>query len=226
MSNQNRNRNRSRSSDTNRRRSVKRRPKKKNLLQRLHRKYEFRPDTPKISLPHLFHLTQKQRTEILKWSLYALVCVFCLIVQDTIMSRFHFFGGTTDLVACVLLLITVVEGIERGSVFILLASLLYFFSGSAPGAFAVAMLTILGIGAAMFRQAYWHRNERSILLCVTIALMGYELGVFGAGLFLELTHFGRLGAFLMTGILSCVLLLPLYPLIDRIGRMGGTQWKE
>ena len=142
------------------------------------------------------------------------------------MSRFHFFGGTTDLVATVLLLITVVEGIERGSVFILPASLLYFFSGSAPGAFAVAMLTILGIGAAMFRQAYWHRNERSILLCVTIALMGYELGVFGAGLFLELTHFGRLGAFLMTGILSCVLLLPLYPLIDRIGRMGGTQWKE
>ena len=226
MSNQNRNRNRSRSSDTNRRRSVKRRPKKKNLLQRLHRKYEFRPDTPKISLPHLFHLTQKQRTEILKWSLYALVCIFCLIVQDTIMSRFHFFGGTTDLVATVLLLITVVEGIERGSVFILPASLLYFFSGSAPGAFAVAMLTILGIGAAMFRQAYWHRNERSILLCVTIALMGYELGVFGAGLFLELTHFGRLGAFLMTGILSCVLLLPLYPLIARIGRMGGTQWKE
>ena len=56
--------------------------------------------------------------------------------------------------------------------------------------------------------------------------MAYELGVFGAGLFLELTHFGRLGMFLVTGILSCVLLLPLYPLIDRVGRIGGTEWKE
>lgn len=230
MSNQNRNRNRSRSQGQSRSQSrgqsTKRRPKKRGLLQRLHRKYEFRPDTPKVSLPKLFHLTGKQRTEILKWSLYALVCLFLLIVQDTIMARFRFFGGTTDLVVCALLLITVVEGTDRGSIFILIASLLYFFSGSAPGAFAVALLTIFGIGAAIFRQAYWYRNERSILLCTGIALMTYELGVFGAGLFLELTHIGRFGAFLMTGILSCVLLLPLYPLIDRIGRMGGTQWKE
>lgn len=230
MSNQNRNRTRSRSQSRSRgqsgSRSAKRAPKKKSFLQRLRRKYEFRPDTPKFSFPKLFHLTGKQRTEILRWSLYSLVCLFLLIVQDTIMARFHFFGGTTDLVVCALLLITVVEGTDRGSVFVLLGSLVYFFSGSAPGAFAVALLTIFGIAAAMFRQLYWHRNERSILLCVSIALMGYELSVFGAGLFLELTHFGRLGAFLMTGILSCVLLLPLYPLIDRIGRIGGTQWKE
>ena len=90
----------------------------------------------------------------------------------------------------------------------------------------MALLTIFGIGAAMFRQAFWHRNARSIVLCASIALMAYELGVFGAGLFLELTHFGRLGMFLVTGILSCVLLLPLYPLIDRVGRIGGTEWKE
>jgi len=142
------------------------------------------------------------------------------------MSRFHFFGGTTDLVVCAILLITVIEGIETGSIFVLTASLLYFFSGSAPGAFAVALLTVYGIAAAVFRQAYWHRNERSIILCAAIALMLYELSVFAAGLFLELTHFGRIGAFLVTGLLSCVLLLPLYPLIDRIGRIGGIEWKE
>ena len=226
MSNQNRNRNRSRSSDTNRRRSVKRRPKKKNMLQRLQRKYEFRPDTPKISLPNLFHLTQKQRTEILKWSLYALVCLFCLIVQDTIMSRFHFFGGTTDLVACVLLLITVVEGIDRGSIFILLASLLYFFSGSAPGAFSVAMLTILGIGAAMFRQAYWHRSFGSIMLCASLAMMLYEIGIFGIGIFMGRTLWVRISVFLLTGFMSVLVMLALYPLAKVIGKIGGETWKE
>lgn len=220
MSNQNRNRNPRRSSTKTRSR------KKKSLLQRLRRKQEFRPDAPAVSLPKLFHLTQLQRRSLLKWTLYALVCLFLLIVQDTIMSRFHFFGGTTDLAVCAILLITVVEGIDKGSIFAMIASLLYFFSGSAPGAFAVALITILGIGAAMFRQLFWHRNERSILLCTGLALMAYELGVFLGGLFLELTHFGRVGAFLMTGLLSCVLLLPLYPLIDRIGRIGGTEWKE
>lgn len=219
MSNQNRNRAP--------RRSAKAKPRrKKPLLKRLRRQYEFRPDTPTVSLPKLFHLTQLQRKSLLKWTLYALVCLVLLVVQDTIMSRFHFFGGTTDLAVCAILLITVVEGIDKGSVFALIASLIYFFSGSAPGAFAVALITIFGIGAAMFRQLYWHRNERSILLCTSIALMVYEMGVFLGGLFLELTHFGRVGAFFMIGLLSCVLLLPLYPLIDRIGRIGGTEWKE
>ena len=201
-------------------------PKQQGFLESLRRKHEFRPDTPKFSLPKLFHLTNLQRRGLLKWTLYALICVAALLIQDVIMSRVHFFGGTTDLAVCAILLITVIEGIDNGSVFVLLASLFYFFSGSSPGAFSVALLTIFGIGAAMFRQAFWHRNARSIVLCASIALMAYELGVFGAGLFLELTHFGRLGMFLVTGILSCVLLLPLYPLIDRVGRIGGTEWKE
>ena len=199
---------------------------KKSFLQRLRQKHEFRPDAPRLSLPRLFHLTNLQRRSLLKWSLYALVCLVCLLVQDVIMSRTHIFGATTDLVVCAIFLITVIEGTDTGSLFVLIASLFYFFSGSAPGAFAVAMLTILGIGAALFRQAFWHRNGRSIILCAGCALMAYELGVFGAGLFLELTHFGRLGVFLLTGLLSWILLLPLYPLIDRIGRIGGTEWKE
>ena len=215
-------------SNANRNRRKPRRPvrKKKSFLQNLRRKNEFRPDAPRISLPRLFHLTNLQRRGLLKWSLYALVCILALLIQDVIMSSFHFFGGTTDLAVTVILLITVIEGIETGSIFVLVSSLIYFFSGSAPGAFAVALLTIYGIAAALFRQAYWHRNERSILLCAAIALMLYELSVFAAGLFLELTHFGRVGAFLVTGLLSCLLLLPLYPLIDRIGRIGGIEWKE
>lgn len=208
-------------------RSRKRRPqKKKSFLQKLRRQHEFRPDTPRISLPKLFHLTNLQRRSLLKWSLYTLVCVAALLIQDVVMSRFHFFGGTTDLAVCAILLITVIEGIDTGSIFVLIASLLYFFSGSSPGAFSVALLTIYGIAAAMFRQAFWHRNARSIILCTGICLMLYELSVFGAGLFLVLTHVGRLGMFLVTGLISCVLLLPLYPLIDRIGRLGGTEWKE
>ncbi len=220
MSNTNRNRRR------NPRRSPQPKQKKKNFLQRLRREHEFRPDVQGKHWLKLLHLTNLQRRSLLKWSLYTLVCLFCLLMQDVIMSRFHFFGGTTDLAVCAILLITVIEGIDTGSIFVLLASLIYFFSGSAPGAFAVAMLTIYGIAAAMFRQAYLHRNERSIILCAAISLMLYELSVFVAGLFLNLTHFGRLGAFLVTGLLSCVLLLPLYPLIDRIGRIGGTEWKE
>ena len=218
-------------SDRNRDRAPRRRSKarprrKKSLIQRLRRQHEFRPDAPTVSLPKLFHLTQLQRKGLLKWSLYALVCLFLLIVQDTIMSRARFFGGTTDLAVCAILLITVIEGTDTGSIFVLIASLLYFFSGSAPGAFAVALLTLFGIAAAMFRQLYWYRNERSILLCTSIALMGYEMALFTAGLLSERTIFSRIGSFLLTGLYSGLVLIPLYPLIHKIGTIGGNTWKE
>ena len=54
--------------------------KKKSFLQRLRREHEFRPDAPRISLPKLFHLTNLQRRSLLKWSLYAAVCLVCLLV--------------------------------------------------------------------------------------------------------------------------------------------------
>ena len=84
--------------------------KKKSFLQRLRQQHEFRPDAPRISLPRLFHLTNLQRRSLLKWTLYALVCLACLLVQDVIMSRTHIFGATTDLVVCAIFLITVIEG--------------------------------------------------------------------------------------------------------------------
>ena len=189
-------------------------------------RYEFRPDKVNNDTLGKLLLTQQQFYRLLRWVLLSAVCLAGLIFQDAVMSRFHLFGASTDLVPALIFAVCILQGGESGCIFALAASLIYHFSGSAPGAFAVALITILGIGAAMFRQLYWHRNERSILLCTGLALMIYELGVFLGGLFLELTHFGRVGAFFMTGLLSCVLLLPLYPLIDRIGRIGGTEWKE
>lgn len=207
-------------------RKRKRKQKKSGFRLNLRAQHEFRPDPKRISWPKVFHLTNLQRRSLLKWSLYSLVCIFALLIQDVIMSRFHIMGSTTDLAVAIILLITVIEGIDNGSIFVLAASLLYYFSGSSPGAFSVALLTLYGIAAALFRQACWYRNGRSIVLCAGMALMLYELSVFGAGLFMELTHFGRVGMFLVTGLLSWALLLPLYPLIDRIGRIGGTEWKE
>ena len=54
----------------------------------------------------------------------------------------------------------------------------------------------------------------------------YELGVFSVGVFLELTRWGRLMSFLLTGIYSAALMIPLYPLFYKIGLIGGSTWKE
>ena len=149
-----------------------------------------------------------------------------LAVQDVIMSRVTIFGTTTDLIPCVLLLITVMEGTNIGSIFILISSVLYQFSGFSPGPFCVGLLTIFGILATLFRQAYWHRNRNSIILCAGLALMLYEVGVYAAGVLLHLTNWYRFPVFLISGVLSWIVMIPLYPLIDRIGQIGGNTWKD
>lgn len=187
---------------------------------------DFKPDAKVSTWAKTNRLTALQRLRLLKWVLYVGVIVLSLVVQDVIMSQFNILGGTTDLPVAVILLITVIEGTEVGSLFVLIASILYFYSGTAPGAYCIGILCVLGIAAVMFRQLYWHRSKGSIVLCAAVALMGYELCLFAAGLFSELTLWSHFGNFVLTGIYSCATLPAFYPLIYKIGLIGGNTWKE
>ena len=188
--------------------------------------YEFKPDSAGTSWLKRLYLTKLQRLNMLKWGLYALVCVLMLVIQDVIMSKFSFFGATTDLVPAAILLITVLVGSEYGSIFVLVASTFYWFSGSAPGPYVIAVITFLTIAATLFRQAYWHRSRGAILLCACCAMMLYEVGTFGGAIFMKLTRWDRIGRFLLSGLYGCALMVPLYPLMHKFGSIGGHTWKE
>ena len=190
------------------------------------RTVEFKPDPKAATWAKTFHLTIQQRLQLAKWALYVLTIVLCLVVQDVIMSRIRLFGATTDLAVCAILLITVIEGTDTGSLFVLIASTLYYFSGSAPGAYVIALMSFLGVAAVLLRQLYWHRSKGSIVLCTGIALMFYEIGLFVVGIAIGLTLPSRLIYFILTGAYSCLALIPLYSVIYKIGLIGGNTWKE
>ena len=204
-----------------------RRPQKVSLWDKLKpRQPEFKPDTEEFDLLNLFHMTQVQKDRLAKWGGYTGLLILLSVIQDVIMSRIPLFGTTTDLVVCAILLITVIEGVETGSIFVLIASSLYYFSGSAPGPETIAMLSILGILACIFRQTWLHRSRAAIVLCAGVALMAYEMAVYLMGIFQGLTRWDRLNAFLITGGLSFALMIPLYTLVNKIGTIGGNPWKE
>ena len=163
---------------------------------------------------------------MLQWSLYGLLCLGLLVIQDVIMSRIHIQGATMDLVPTAILLICVISDAYNGSLFALLASTLFVFSGSSPGAYVIAYITVLGVAAALFRQSFWRRGFRSNILCAGLALLIYELAVWGTGVFLSLTYWGRIGVFFLTWCLSSLVMLALYPLVKRIQKIGGETWKE
>lgn len=189
-------------------------------------KYEFKPDVQRPVWLKRLYLTRLQKLTLLKWSLYGVVLLLLLAVQDVIMSRVSIQGATTDLLPCAILLITVMENVYTGSLFALISATMFVFTGSAPGPYVIAYLCFLGIGAAAFRQLYWHRSFSSTVLCAGIALMVYELAIYGTGVFLSLTYWSRIGVFALTGLISWCLMLPLYPLIHLIQKIGGETWKE
>lgn len=200
--------------------------KKKSFFPQKKNAAEFKPDAKTATWLKTAQMTRQQRLRLTKWVLYVLTVVLCLVVQDVVMSQFNLFGATTDLAVSVILLITVIEGTEVGSLFVLAASTLYYFSGSAPSAWCIGLMTFLGVAAVLLRQMYWHRSKGSIVLCSGIAVLCYEMGLFVVGVFSELTVWSRMGAFLLTGLYSALTMIPLYPLIYKIGQIGGNTWKE
>lgn len=190
------------------------------------RKYEFRPDKTQSSLLNKLYLTPSQRLTILRWFLYALILIFLSVVQDVILCRAHFWGATTDLVPCAIILICVALGAERSAVFALVAALLYQFSGTAPGYYVIGLIPILGILAATVRQILFRKSLSSTLLCACVAVVLYELSIFAFGLVFQNTSLMRVTRFLITSGLSLLSYPALYPLITAIEKIGEKTWKD
>lgn len=188
--------------------------------------YEFKPDPKGTNFLKRLYMTRLQRMTLLKWGTYALTGVALLVIQDVIMSEMRISGATTDLPVAFILLVGLYEGLENGSVFTLAAALFYWFSGSAPTPVCVGLLCVLNVFIGLFRQMYWNRSFGSLTLCAGISIMLYEMLLFALGLFQGLTIMDRVGVFALTGAFTCITMLPMYPLVRVISKIGGESWRE
>ena len=190
------------------------------------RKTEFRPDREGTGQLNKLWPTPLQQLRLVQWLLYTAVCLVGLLAQDVVLYRLDLAGGCTDLVPCLILMVTVMQGAESGSVFALVLSVLYFFSGSSAGFYVIPLLTAVAVFAAIFRQAFLRRGLGAIVLCAAMGMALYELGLFAINLFLKLTVWDRVGAALLTALLSLVAVPVFYPVLLAIGKLGGQTWKE
>lgn len=190
------------------------------------RNREFRPDREGTGQLNKLWPTPKQQLRALQWMLYALVCLVGLLMQDVLLYRVNLWGGCTDLVPCLILMVAVMQGAESGSVFALILSVLYYFSGSSAGFYVIPLLTAVAVFTAIFRQAFLRQGFFALLLCSAMGMVLYELILFGISLFLKLTVRSRMGAALMTALVSLLAVPAVYPMLRAIGKMGGETWKE
>lgn len=190
------------------------------------RKYEFKPDPSGRSWIDKLYVTKKQRSALLKWVLYGLVCMFLLVVQDVLFSKLRPFGGTVDLAVAVIFTICLLEETELGGRFALIAAVLYLFSGSAPGHYVIFLLTFYGIMASIFNRSYLQEGFGANFVCIAGAIFLYEMSVFGIALFQQHTIASAFFRFVMTAVNTGVASLVLYPLLKAVSGMGGDEWKD
>ena len=187
------------------------------------KKFEFKPDKASGFLEKLL-LTQKQRRSVRKWALYSLVLVLLSVVQDVRLCRFRLFGATTELVPCGIFIICLLEGAEHSSIFALIASLLYLFSGTAAGVFSLVLLTAIAVLMSLLRQGYLQSGFPAAMLCTAVSMLLYKTFEFFFGIFLQLTIPSQFTSFLLTAGLTMVVAPVLYPIFRAIS--GGDAWKE
>lgn len=190
------------------------------------RKYEFKPDRERGSILDKLLLTRRQQLVVLRWVLVAAVLVVLSLLQDVILCHLDIFGATTDLIPCAIFLICMMLGVDTGCVFALVSSCLFQFSGSGPGYYIIAVITILCICAAMFRQSFLRKGFWSCVTCAAVCHMVYELIIFFVALALGQTTLLRIAVPVVTGILSLILLPVLYHTIRAIEKIGGEAWKD
>lgn len=190
------------------------------------RKHEFRPDRTETGTLNKLYITPLQRRSVLKWLLMALLLTAVCVVQDVILSKVYLYGALFDLVPAVLLLACVIQDPEIGSVFILAGSALYWFSGSAPGTYVIALLTVIGVVLGIFRHCYLHSTFGSAFLCAAAGMMLYKVSIFAIGAFLGYTTGAYFTRFLISGGLSVAVMPLFYPVLTAIYKIGGEPWNE
>ena len=190
------------------------------------KKYDFQPDKTGAGLLSKLYITRLQRLKLLRWTLLAVLLVVLSVVQDVILCKLSVFGATTDLVPCTIILICVHLGAEKSCVFALIASAVYKFTGTSPGYYVIALIPLLGVLAAALRQNFFRRSLSSILLCACVAVMVYEMAVFGFGVLFQSTVPDKVLRFVIRGGLSLLSYPATYPLTKAITKIGETSWKD
>ena len=190
------------------------------------RRNEFKPDKISSGTLNKLYITPKQRRAVLKWLLMAVYLVLVCVAQDVILSRVRLFGATFDLMAAALLLACILLDPEIGCIFMLLGTLFYWFSGSAPGPYVIGLLTVLGVFFAIVRHCYLHDTFGSAIFCAGAALFLYELILFAIGLFMGFTTLSRWEDHAVKTAISLAAMPLMYPVFVSIGKIGGKAWND
>lgn len=108
---------------------------------------------------------------IIMWVLYAVLFLFAMLLQTAVFGRTRFFGVKLNLIAVVLVCISIFTGHEAGGLFCLIAAFVWHLSGADDGSVAILTMTVCGIGAGFVCTQFARRFFPAMALCLGTLLL-------------------------------------------------------
>jgi hypothetical protein len=124
------------------------------------------------------------------------------------------------------MLICMLEGAQRSSIFCVTAVLFFVASGSSPGYYVMPVITLIAMVVTMFRQGYLRLSFGTVFACLVVAIFSYEMIVFAMEWLSGRVLPERITAFSLKAVLSLAVVPLLYPMAAAIEKIGGETWKE
>lgn len=100
----------------------------------------------------------KTYRNVLMWTLYALLFLVVLVLQEVIFGKHRFFGVKLSLIPVAVVCICMHVGHEVGAIFALAASLVWCWSGADGGSVGIVTLTVTGILSGYLCDAVFARR--------------------------------------------------------------------
>lgn len=173
-------------------------------------------------------ITKKQWKTILKWFLYAVALVATLVIQSVILSRLPVFGAKVNLVPYFVGCVCVIEGADSGSVFALIASLVWALSGGDYGFASILILTCGGMGLGILLQKLLRRQLVTCIVCCFLLCLCHDTAIFLLRLYMKTVTARQYLRILVPGTLigslSCPVFYFLFRAIHRVG--GNSTWND
>lgn len=156
----------------------------------------------------------------LTWLYYALLALFCVLVENTVLSRLPIFGVQIVLIPSLVALVGACRSTEAGGTFGLCVGLFWAFSGVGSPA-VILLLTLSGLFGGYLCDALLTRRLLSALVACAAALFG-TLTV--TAILFAYLHGGSarmIGAAILQTIISLPAAAALYFPVNAIGKVGG-----
>ena len=155
----------------------------------------------------------------LTWLYYALLTLFCLLMENTVLSRLPIFGVQIVLIPSLVALVGACRGTEEGGAFGLCVGLFWTFAGVGSPA-VILLLTLSGLFSGYLCDALLTRRLFSAMLACAAALFG-TLTI--TAILFSYLHGGS-GRMIAASMLQALLSLPaaaaLYFPVHVIGKAG------